>query len=486
MNLPVIKIFLPCVLIILGLDNLHFNEVIILVSVGFLLITCLCIKKQNFKTKSFFVLILSSLLVIILLYNHEPKFEFIVDREVTVSGIVLEQKTSNSDKNLKIFKIKILSTNDLLKNLKDKDILCTFYRINKNINNKDIINLNGILTRNKANILIIKNCKLKYIINNYKEYINTNFIKLYFQNSFESVSMNKDINAFLNAIILGNKNLMSIEEKNIYRYSGTMHLFAVSGIHVGFIYLILNLIFTHIFKNKFLCQIVIIIFLATYLDIVNYPPSAQRAFTMILFWQTTKLLNKKNNLVSSLLWSALITIVLDPEQLFSVGYQLSYTVVLAIIIILGGLNYKIKNKLGNFFLTSLKTSYAAFCGSMLLIYDYFEIIVPGSILINMLVVPICFVFIIILFCIIIILPVFEFNFYSETIYFLKFFLDFIIKFLTYENYTYFILDAQKDVNNLYHLVYPFTFFLYRKMFHNNLLSLVSLVVIPFLILLFFI
>ena len=48
---------------------------------------------------------------------------------------------------------------------------------------------------------------------------------------------------------------MSIEEKDTYRYSGTMHLFAVSGIHVGFIYLILNLIFTHIFKNKFLCQV---------------------------------------------------------------------------------------------------------------------------------------------------------------------------------------------------------------------------------------
>lgn len=486
MNASVIKIFFPYVLVIIGLENLKFNEVIVFVSIGFSLFTYLCIIRSDFRTKNFLILLLCSILIIISLFNHEKKFQFIVDREITVTGKVIGNKFSSTDNNFKIFKIKILNTSDTLKMLKNKELLCTFYELDKIIGRIEILNFNGILTQDNKKNLIIKNCKLKSSLNNYTNFIDTNFIKLYFLNAFKSISLNKDVNAFLNAIILGNKNLMSIEEKDIYRYSGTMHLFAVSGIHVGFIYLILNFILALIFKNRFICQAIITVFLATYLDIVNYPPSAQRAFTMILFWQFTKLLNKKNNLISSLFWSALITIIFDPEQLFSVGYQLSYSVVFAIIIILSSFNYKIKNKFGDFFLSSLKTSYAAFCGSMLLIYDYFEIIVPGSILINMLIVPICFIFIIILLIILILLPVFDFNFYSETICFLKYLIDYIIKFFSYENYTFFILDKKNDINNFLHLVYPFTFFFYKKLFYNNLLYLISLLFIPFFIFLFFI
>lgn len=483
MNVSVIKIFVPCVIVIIGLENLRFNEVIFFVGLSFLPHIYLCIK-GNYRNKNLLILSLSFMLVGVLLYKHKTKLKILVDREITITGRV-EKIIFSPHNNLNYFKINILDTNDVLKILINKEILCIFYELDKIINDKEILKFNGILTH-KKNTLIIKNCKLEYSSNNYEKYMNTNFIKLYFQNCFRNISLNKDINAFLNAIILGNKNLMSIEEKDIYRYSGTMHLFAVSGIHIGFIYLILNVFFKMIFKNRFLCQSIITIFLAIYLDIVNYPPSAQRAFTMILFWQITKLFNKKNNLVSPLLWSALITIILDPEQLFSVGYQLSYSVVFSIIIILSNLDYKVKNKLGNFFLSSFKTSYAAFCGSMLLIYDYFEIIVPGSILINMLVVPICFVFIIILFIIIVLFPVFDFNFFSETIHFFKYLIDYIIKFLTYENFSYFILDKRNDVNNFFHLVYPFTFFIYRKFFSNILLSLISLFLIPFIIFLFFI
>ena len=71
----------------------------------------------------------------------------------------------------------------------------------------------------------------------------TNILKHYLEKTFSKISLDKDIEAFLNAIILGNKNLMRSTEKDIYRNSGTMHLFAVSGIHVGFIYLLLNLLF---------------------------------------------------------------------------------------------------------------------------------------------------------------------------------------------------------------------------------------------------
>jgi competence protein ComEC len=206
---------------------------------------------------------------------------------------------------------------------------------------------------------------------------------------------------------------------------------------------------------------------------------------MIVFWQITKLFNKKVNLISSLLWSALITVFWDTEQLFSLGYQLSYTVVFAIVIIFKTIGFENDNKLTNFFSSSLKTSYAAFCGSMLLIFDYFGMIVPVSILINMLVVPICFILIIILFSIVIIVPLLDIYFFSYVIYFFKYIIDFIINVLTYRNITYFTFENRNDINNLYHLIYPFTFLFYRNFFRNKFIYLVSLILLPFLILLFF-
>ena len=148
-------------------------------------------KKRDFRTKNFLILVISSILIIISLYNHEKKFQFIVDREITITGKVIGKKFSSTDNNLKIFEIKILNTNDVLKMLRGKELLCTFYELDKIINREEILNFNGILTQNNKNNLIIKNCKLRSRLNNNKKFINTNFIKLYFQNAFKSISLNQ-------------------------------------------------------------------------------------------------------------------------------------------------------------------------------------------------------------------------------------------------------------------------------------------------------
>ena len=59
---------------------------------------------------------------------------------------------------------------------------------------------------------------------------------------FNSVRTESELNAFLNAILLGNKNMLSSKQKQTFQNSGTLHLFAVSGLHIGFIYLIIKFI----------------------------------------------------------------------------------------------------------------------------------------------------------------------------------------------------------------------------------------------------
>ena len=486
MNISVVKIYFPYILVIIGLKQIKIDEVIFFVFLGFFLFTFFCIKNKSYKNKNFFILLISFFLISLKLYNDSNKYRLIVDREISAVGEVIERKNYNEDTNFQICKIRLLNTESVIKKINHEIFSCLFYKESKTINKQDIIRFKGILTKGENNVLMIKNCHLIYFFKNDKKDINTNYIRYYLENTFRKFSINEEVNAFLNAIILGNKNLMNNTERNIYRNSGTMHLFAVSGIHIGFIYLILNLLLSLILRNKFFCQGLITILLATYLDIVNYPPSAQRAVIMIIFWQITKLFDKKINLISTLFWSALITVLLDSEQLFYVGYQLSYTVVFGIIIIFKTINSKYENKLINFLLSSLKTSYAAFCGSMLLIFDYFGMIVPGSILINMLIVPICFILLIIIFFVILFFPLLNISLFSNLIYFFKHSIDYIINIFTYKNFTFFFFEERKDVNNLYHLIYPFTFFFYKNFFNNKTFYLLSLFFIPFLIFFFFV
>ena len=144
---------------------------------------------------------------------------------------------------------------------------------------------------------------------------------------------------------------------------------------------------------------------------------------MICMYQSTKLLNKeKKNLLSNLMWSGLLILFIEPDQLLDLGFQLSFTVLLhTITIISNNLSHNFENITKNYLYQSFITSYAAFCGSCLLLLDYFSIIVPGSILINMIYNSIKIIFMIFLFLVLFISNFIELTFLygnSKGFYFL--------------------------------------------------------------------
>lgn len=133
------------------------------------------------------------------------------------------------------------------------------------------------------------------------------------------------------AMILGDKSLLDKELKRVFSASGTMHIFAVSGLHVaivaGAIFLILNLLN---FPWRFTPLIAIpILFL--YVGICHFPTSAMRAFMMISIAWISLVLMRKPKPFSALLLSALISLFVNPLYIFDAGFLLSYAVVGAIL-----------------------------------------------------------------------------------------------------------------------------------------------------------
>jgi len=140
--------------------------------------------------------------------------------------------------------------------------------------------------------------------------------------------------AIASALILGNKDELDFEVKQSYATAGAMHVLAVSGLHVGIIFLILNTLFSVLDKSRkgrISKAIVLLICLWIYALITGLSPSVLRASTMFSFLIIGTVLNRKSSIYNTLAASAFFLLIINPNLLFEVGFQLSYVAVLGIV-----------------------------------------------------------------------------------------------------------------------------------------------------------
>jgi competence protein ComEC len=139
---------------------------------------------------------------------------------------------------------------------------------------------------------------------------------------------------FLAALTLGVKDYLSDEIIEAYSDSGAMHVLAVSGLHVGIIFGVLNYLLFFLHRKKYLKILkafLIIMSLWFFALITGLSPSVSRAATMISFVIIGKVSGKKPSTYNSVAASAFILLFINPQSLYNVGFQLSYLAVIAII-----------------------------------------------------------------------------------------------------------------------------------------------------------
>ncbi|MFL3664140.1 MAG: ComEC/Rec2 family competence protein [Flavobacteriales bacterium] len=138
------------------------------------------------------------------------------------------------------------------------------------------------------------------------------------------------------ALILGYKNEIDAQLKSAYSSAGAMHVLAVSGLHVGVIFLILNQILQFFNKLKYgnyIKGILIIVLLWAYALLTGLSPSVMRAATMFSFIVAAKTTKSNANFFNTLAASALFLLIINPFLLMEVGFQLSYLAVIGIVVI---------------------------------------------------------------------------------------------------------------------------------------------------------
>lgn len=168
----------------------------------------------------------------------------------------------------------------------------------------------------------------------------------------------------LSALTLGYKRELEPETKRIFSASGASHVLAVSGLHVGVLYYMITLFFgflRNIKSGRYMFMLISISILWIYAFITGLSPSVLRAATMFSIFAIGENLNRRSNIYNLMAVSAFILLLINPNNLFDIGFQLSYAAVFGIVFLQPKLEKLIfiRNKLLRFFWMLITVSLAA-------------------------------------------------------------------------------------------------------------------------------
>ena len=138
--------------------------------------------------------------------------------------------------------------------------------------------------------------------------------------------------ALLRGMMLGETHEMSDEQRTLFMQSGTMHLFAISGLNIGAIAAALYALLALIRMPRWPRFVVAVALLWLFVDITGASPSAVRAWAMAVFLQAAFVLQRPANVLAGLVASAFAVLLVAPLQVFSASFLMSYTIVLALLV----------------------------------------------------------------------------------------------------------------------------------------------------------
>lgn len=132
------------------------------------------------------------------------------------------------------------------------------------------------------------------------------------------------------ALVLGDKTYSDPETVNIFKRGGCLHIFAVSGLHVGIVAGIVYFILSRFMLRTRLRTVLLLLITALYVGMTGLAVPALRAFLMLALLLLGKELKRPVGMVN--IWSAaaILVLLLSPWQIHNAGFLLSFAVYAAI------------------------------------------------------------------------------------------------------------------------------------------------------------
>ena len=136
----------------------------------------------------------------------------------------------------------------------------------------------------------------------------------------------------LAATLLGRTRLLDEADRAAFATTGTLHLFAISGLHIAGMAVALAWLGRRLRIEPRLASLLALAALGFYVEATGGTPSARRAWIMAACILACTVARRKPNAVQGLAVACALTLVLDPEAAQDAGFQLSYASVLGILL----------------------------------------------------------------------------------------------------------------------------------------------------------
>lgn len=196
----------------------------------------------------------------------------------------------------------------------------------------------------------------------------------------------------LNAIILGERNRLPGSARDLLVNSGTVHIIAISGLHVGLVSMIAAMALMVLRISGRPRYAIIAILLVVYCVMTGARIPVVRVTLIALIVLFGRMINRRTDPYNTLSIVAIAILAVNPYQLFTLSFQLSFISILSIIVLSPRIKHvlhlgKVKGKRTRIFLELFSVSLAVWIGLLPLIAYYFNLVSPISILANIIVVP---------------------------------------------------------------------------------------------------
>ena len=330
------------------------------------------------------------LLILVLLYS------------IIITKVIKHESIYNGKENYfetKIIKFKI-DGNKLSLELKGKEKLIGNYYIKTEEEKKYLLKklefgktilVNGTLKEPANNTVpfqfnykkYLNNQKIYYILNIDNLEISDKKLNMFYKlkNYMYKHANDYDNNSYIYAFILGSTERIDTEVLESYRSNGISHLFALSGLHVSIISLIIIKIIEKFKVKELLRYTICFLILLLFAFISGFSPSILRASLLFILLGINKVFYFNIETKNILYLTFDILVLINPFIIYNLGFILSFTITFFLIISTNILKDK------NYFKTLFKTSLLSFIASLMLNIYYFGYLNPLGIIINLIFVP---------------------------------------------------------------------------------------------------
>ncbi len=344
-----------CIEFYLNFWIFSFNKLLLLLSISIILL----ILFHHYKKKLLFIMTTSFSFIIIgisCIYLNNSKntsnyFEKFNKNDATITLLINKKLKANNYYSKYIATVSQVNSNitkgEILLNIK-KDSFSTTLNIGSQIlvksNLKEIKPPLNPHQFNYKNYLKKQGITYQTFINN-REYrvlkSKKHSVKIFFSNikkqiqqSISKKGFSKNELAVINALLLGDKQQISNELRDRYAKAGAIHILAISGLHIGILFLILSSLLTplkHIKNGLLIKTILVISLLWLFAMLTGFSASVTRAVTMFSFISLGRLFKRDTPVEYSLIASMFLLLIISPLFLFDIGFQLSYFAVFSIV-----------------------------------------------------------------------------------------------------------------------------------------------------------